>query len=99
MVCCAIRSQIKSKANSFIKKKDRYAVPQGCQINLNWNSLIKFAIKEKEKERKKERKEERKRERKKNGTKKRKKENQMEKKKKKRKKKRKRFSFLLFSSV
>ena len=36
-----------------------YAVPQGGQINLYGNSLIKFARKKKEKERKKERKNER----------------------------------------
>ena len=41
-----------------------YAVPQGGQINLYGNSLIKFARKENEKEKKK--KKERKKERKKN---------------------------------
>ena len=43
---------IKSKGNSLVKKKDRYAVPQGGQNNLYENFLIKFARKEKEKERK-----------------------------------------------
>ena len=54
-----------SEGNSLIKKKERYAVPQGGQIDLYGNSLLKFARKEKEKERKKERKNERKKERKK----------------------------------
>ena len=56
-MCCTTRSQIKSKGNSLIKKRERYAVPQGGQIDLYGNSLLKFARKEKEKERKKERKE------------------------------------------
>ena len=52
---------IKSKGNSLVKKKERYAVPQGGQNNLFENFLIKFARKEKEKGRKKERKKEKKR--------------------------------------
>ena len=60
-MCCTTRSQIKSKGNSLIKKKERYAVQQGGQINLYGNSLVKFA--RKENERKKERKNERKKER------------------------------------
>ena len=43
---------IKSKGNSLVKKKERYAVPQGGQNNLFENFLIKFARKEKEMERK-----------------------------------------------
>ena len=39
---------IKSKGNSLVKKKERYAVPQGRQNNLFENFLIKFARKEKE---------------------------------------------------
>ena len=64
-MCCTTRSQIKSEGNSLIKKKERYAVPQGGQTILNGNSLVKFARKEKEKERKKERNKGRKKERKK----------------------------------
>ena len=45
--------EIKSKGNSLIKIKKRYAGSKGGQINLYGNSLITFAIKEKEKERKK----------------------------------------------
>ena len=44
---------IESKGNSLVKKKERYAVPQGGQNNLFENFLIKFARKEKEKKRKK----------------------------------------------
>ena len=43
---------IKSKGNSLVKKKERYAVPQGGQNNWYENFLIKFARKEKEKDRK-----------------------------------------------
>ena len=64
-VCRTTRSQIKSKGNSLIKKKERYAVPHGGQIDLYGNSSLKFARKEKEKGKKKERKKERKEERKK----------------------------------
>ena len=46
-MCCTTRGQIKSKGNSLIKKKERYAVPQRGQINLYGNFLIKFARKEK----------------------------------------------------
>ena len=48
---------IKSKGNSLVKKKERYAVPQGGQNNLFENFLIKFARKEKEMERKEKEKE------------------------------------------
>ena len=70
---------IKSKGNSLVKKKDRYAVPQGGQNNLYENFLLKFARKEKEMERKekekKRKKKERKNERRKKERKKEKKEN------------------------
>ena len=52
---CTTRSQIKSKGNLLIKKKERYAVPHGGLINLYGNSFIKSARKKKEKERKKDR--------------------------------------------
>ena len=48
---------IKSKGNSLVKQKERYAVPQGGQNNLFENFLIKFARKEKEMERKEKEKE------------------------------------------
>ena len=44
---------IKSKGNSLVKKKERYAVPQGGQNNLYENFLIKFARKEKKRKEKK----------------------------------------------
>ena len=56
---------IKSKGNSLVKKKERYAVPQGGQNNLFENFLIKFARKEKEMERKEKEKKRKKKERKK----------------------------------
>ena len=64
-MCCTTRGQIKSKGNSLIKKKERYAVQEGGQINLYGNSFIQFARKKKEKEMKKDRKKERKKARKK----------------------------------
>ena len=63
---------IKSKGNSLVKKKERYAVPQGGQNNLFENFLIKFARKEKEMERKEKEKKRKKKERKKRKEKKRK---------------------------
>ena len=63
---------IKSKGNSLVKKKDRYAVPQGGQNNLYENFLIQFARKEKEKEWKEKEKERKKRKEKKRKEKKRK---------------------------
>ena len=53
---------IKSKGNSLVKKKERYAVPQGGQNNLFENFLIKFARKEKEMERKEKQKKRKKKE-------------------------------------
>ena len=74
--CAVPQRVIKSKGNSLIKKKERYAVLQGGQINLYGNSLLKFVRqeKEKEKERKKENKKERKEKKKKRKEKKRMKE-------------------------
>ena len=62
--------QIKSNGDSFNKKKERYAVPKGGQINLYGNPFIKFARKKREKERERKKARKKRKERKKRKTKK-----------------------------